>query len=254
MRTSPDLDIAMDRVEEVYPSTNNSLSQPIESSHVQHNIRFQDHRVSPPKEFALFLCKHLPKNMTKCKRRCGKSIDKEDGMVIRSYGTSNWKVTGKENFKYGPMYLHFNEKSLKKVYDENYYGPRQAFNYSAVRANPKSKGDINPADIHLLTKLGISYILMFDFCFICFYLTLVKLFFLSGKRPFYDTYLTYIVCNDFFDHSSLCFLFSFLSMFLQSCISSPKYSNKPTSSFNFCFLFIWIKVIFSLSTFKIQRR
>ena len=31
MRTSPDLDIAMDRVEEVYPSTNNSSSQPIES-------------------------------------------------------------------------------------------------------------------------------------------------------------------------------------------------------------------------------
>ena len=87
---------------------------------------------------------------------------------------------------------------------------------------------------------------MFDFCFICFYLTLVKLFFLSDKRPFYDTYLTYIVYNDFFDHSSLCFLFSFLYMFLQSCISSPKYSNKPTSSFNFCFLFIWIKVTFFL--------
>ena len=77
MRTSPDLDIAMDRVEEVYPSTNNSSSQPIESSHVQHNIRFQDHRVSPPKEFALFLCKHLPKNMTKCKRRWVKVLTKK---------------------------------------------------------------------------------------------------------------------------------------------------------------------------------
>ena len=84
----------MDRLEEVSASTNNSSSQPIiiaessqvvkesasqpniiaESSQVQHNIgfqdprvsQFQDPRVSPPKEFVLFLHKHLPKNITKC--------------------------------------------------------------------------------------------------------------------------------------------------------------------------------------------
>ena len=37
-------------------------------------------------------------------------------MIIRSYGTSIWtsKVTGREDYKYGPMYLHFHEKCLKK--------------------------------------------------------------------------------------------------------------------------------------------
>ena len=78
-------------------------------------------------------------------------------MIIRSYGTSIWtnKETGMENSKYGPMYLHFTEKCLKNVDNENQYGPGQAFNYSAVTVNPKSKGDLNPTEIDLLSKLGI---------------------------------------------------------------------------------------------------
>ena len=42
-------------------------------------------------------------------------------MIIRSYGMSTWtkKVTGRENSKYGPMYLHFNEKCLKTVDNKN---------------------------------------------------------------------------------------------------------------------------------------
>ena len=98
----------MDRLEEVSTSANNSSSQPIviaessqvvkesasqpnviaESSQVQHNIRFQDSRAT--KEFVLFLRKNLPKNITKCQGRCGKSIGNEDEMIIRSYGTSTW--------------------------------------------------------------------------------------------------------------------------------------------------------------------
>ena len=137
-----------------------SASQPNiipEGSQVQHNIRFKDPRVSPPKEFVLFLRKHLPKNITKSQRRCDKSIGIEDEMIIRSYGTSTWtnKVTGWENSKYGPMYLHFNEKCLKNFDNESCYGPEQAFNYSVVTVNPKSKGDLNPAEIDLLRKLGI---------------------------------------------------------------------------------------------------
>ena len=85
-----------------------SASQPndiAESSQVQHNIRFHDPRVSPPKEFALFLRKHPFQNITKCQEIYGKNIGNEDEMIIRSYGTSTWtsKVTGRENSKCGPM-------------------------------------------------------------------------------------------------------------------------------------------------------
>ena len=53
------------------------------------------------------------------------------------------------------MYLPFNEKCLKNFDNENYYGPGQAFNYSVAAVNPKSKGNLNPAEIDLLRKLGI---------------------------------------------------------------------------------------------------
>ena len=78
-------------------------------------------------------------------------------MIIRSYGTSTWrnKVIGRENSKYGPMYLHFNESCLKNFDNENYYGPGQTFNYSIVTVNLKSKRDLNPAKIDLLRKLSI---------------------------------------------------------------------------------------------------
>ena len=78
-------------------------------------------------------------------------------MIICSYGTSTWrnKVSGKEDSKYGPMYLYMNEMSLKNFNDENYYGTGHAFNYNVVTVNQKSKGDLNPAEINLLRKLGI---------------------------------------------------------------------------------------------------
>ena len=78
-------------------------------------------------------------------------------MIIRSYGTSTWtnKVTGREDSKYGPMYLHFTERCLKNFDHENYYGLGQAFNYSLGTVNSKSKGDLNPAEINILRKLGI---------------------------------------------------------------------------------------------------
>ena len=88
-------------IAEISQVVKESASQPniiAESSQDQHNIRFKDPRVSPPKEFVLFLRKHLPKNITKCQGRCDKSIGNEDEMIIRSYGTSTWtnKVTGRE--------------------------------------------------------------------------------------------------------------------------------------------------------------
>ena len=93
----------------------------------------------------------------------------------------------------------------------------------------------------------------------------VKLFFLSGKRTFYHAYLTYIVYIDFFGNFSLCFLFLFLSILLQSCTSFSKYSAVGDSTKNIldqtnillsflCFVHLDQSNAFSLSTFKIQRK
>ena len=75
------------------------------------------------------------------------------------------------------------------------------------------------------------------------FLPYIKLFFLPGKKTFYQAYLAYIVHIDFFDNSSLCFLFLFLSMLLQSCKIFSKYL--AVSDFT--------KDILN-QTFKIQRK
>ena len=74
-------------------------------------------------------------------------------MSIRSFRTSAWtnKVTGRKIV--GMVQCIY--ALMKSAYDENYYGLRQAFDYSVVTVNPKSKGDLNLAKIDLLRKLGI---------------------------------------------------------------------------------------------------
>ena len=184
----------MDRLEEIWVSTNNSASQPIviakvvkvvktsasqpivtaessqivkesesqpsviaESSQSQHNKQLLDLRVTSSKEFRLKISQY--QNITKCQWSCGKSIRNKDEIIIRYYGMSTWtnKVTGSENSNFGPMYLHFNEECLKSFDDENYYGPGQAFNYHVVTIDPKSKGDQNPAEINLLRILNLVF-------------------------------------------------------------------------------------------------
>ena len=51
--------------------------------------------------------------------------------------------------------MYLKNLKFKNFNDENYYGPGPAFNYSVVRVNPKSKGDLNQAEIDLLRKLDI---------------------------------------------------------------------------------------------------
>ena len=74
-------------------------------------------------------------------------------MIICFYRTSTWtnKATGRKIL--GMVQCIY--ALMKSAYDENYYGLRQAFDYSVVTVNPKSKGDLNLAKIDLLRKLGI---------------------------------------------------------------------------------------------------
>lgn len=74
-------------------------------------------------------------------------------MIICFYRTSTWtnKATGRKIL--GMVQCIY--ALMKSVYDENYYSPGQAFDYSVVRVNPKLKGDLNLVKIDLLRKLGI---------------------------------------------------------------------------------------------------
>ena len=52
-------------------------------------------------------------------------MDKEDYLIVKSYGKVQYKVSGKQHSKYGPLYIHFKNECWKeyarrihnKVYD-----------------------------------------------------------------------------------------------------------------------------------------
>ena len=62
-------------------------------------------REEPFQMFELNLKQFLPKTVPRCQGNCGKKITQNDGMLIKTYGTTRWtdKKAGKEMSKYGPM-------------------------------------------------------------------------------------------------------------------------------------------------------
>ena len=121
-------------------------------------IRFADPRKVPEKQFELHLRNDLPRSIKKCQGMCGKVIKPEDdGLLVRSYGTSTWtdRTTGAERSKFGPMYIHFNEKCLETFDSENFYGPGSHFDYSRIQIDEQVKSKLNDSEKHLLLGLGI---------------------------------------------------------------------------------------------------
>ena len=90
-------------------------------------------REEPVQMFELNLRQFLPKTVSRCRGNCGKKITQNDGMLIKTCGTTRWanKKTGKEMSKYGPMSIHFNETCLKR-HTKKYYRPDQKFDYSII--------------------------------------------------------------------------------------------------------------------------
>ena len=78
--------------------------------------------------------------MSKCQGKCGKTIDKSDTLVVKSYGTMSWtdKNTEEGKQRFGPMYVHFKEKCLKG-YSKLFYAPGDRLDFSKVKIDEKTK-------------------------------------------------------------------------------------------------------------------
>eukprot|EP00794_Sanderia_malayensis_P002387 gene2387-2747_t len=122
------------------------------------NLRFADPRVDQPKEFELNLRSTLPQSVSKCQGNCGKKISSDDSIVVKSYGTSTWtdRKTGKEQSKFGPMYIHFKDTCLKKFDSENFYGANESFDYSKIKVNSGTLRLLRNAEKDFLKSLGVG--------------------------------------------------------------------------------------------------
>lgn len=122
-------------------------------------LYFYNLREEPPKTFELHLKRMLPKSITRCQGNCGKKIEEKDVMLIKSYGTTRWtdKKSGKEMTKYGPMYIHFNEKCMKRFNDDKFYGPGEQFDYSLITLSKETVAQLNDEEAVFLKDLGINF-------------------------------------------------------------------------------------------------
>ena len=127
------------------------------SQHSDQTIRFQDPRTDQPEEFELHLRNKLSQSIFKCQGNCGKKITSDDYLLVKSYGTCKWTdKTGREQSKFGPMYIHFVDKCLKHFDSETFYGPHQHFDYSKIKVDKKSLADLSDAEISFLKNLGVQ--------------------------------------------------------------------------------------------------
>ena len=119
------------------PSTNEWRFSPSETEN-SNNIRFPDPCNDQPKIFELHMKKDLSKLVKRCQGNCGRVISYNDFLVVKSYGTIQWRETKRtEKSRFGPMYIHFQEKCLRGYEKDTYYGPGKRFDYSVIRVDEK---------------------------------------------------------------------------------------------------------------------
>lgn len=127
----------------------------------QIHLRFSDPRIDPEKQFELHFRKDLPRLIKKCQGMCGKTIKPDSNdMVIKSYGTSTWtdRSSGTERSKFGPMYIHFNQKCLENFDSEKHYGPGSRFDYRRVQVNKETQDTLKESEKKFLTDLGVTFL------------------------------------------------------------------------------------------------
>ena len=125
----------------------------------EESSRFSDPREKQVKQFEIHFRNSLPRSIKRCQGMCGRMIKPEDdGLLVRTYGRTTWtdKSTGAERSKFGPMYVHFNQKCLENSDSETFYGPSKSFDYSKITIDDKTKEKLNKSETALLKDLGIK--------------------------------------------------------------------------------------------------
>ena len=115
-------------------------------------------REEPVQMFELNLRQFLPKTVSRCQGNCGKKITQNDGMLIKTYGTTRWidKKTENKMTKYGPMYIHFNETYLKR-HTKKYYRPDEKLDYSIITLADELRNNLSDEQKDFLIGLSIKF-------------------------------------------------------------------------------------------------
>ena len=140
---------------------------------------FSDPRIDPPKEFELHLRTKLPKAISKYQGKYGKTISTTNSLSVRSFGTTSWtdRNTAEYRTKYGPLYIHFQEKCLKNFDTEKFYGSRESFNSNSITVDKDTSDSLKASGKVFLTQRGVKFPQCWNYYSIqCFTILIGKIF------------------------------------------------------------------------------
>ena len=73
--------------------------------------------------------------------------------MVKSYGKTTWTdKTGKENSRFGPLYLHFQISCLENYDSDIFY----RFDYSRISADSKCVSQLEDSEIQFLLNKGVK--------------------------------------------------------------------------------------------------
>ena len=137
-------------------TTDSSLS----SFNIGDAISFPDPRIGKEKPFKLHLkrlASKMSSKITTCRGNCGEKIDAGTVLLVKPFGESTYydKKTGSQKTRH-VLYVHFQEKCLKRFDSDNYYSPLDSFPYEKITLDPESKLEMPDHKVQWLSNTGIQ--------------------------------------------------------------------------------------------------
>ena len=74
--------------------------------------------------------------VSKCQGNCGEKIptsDKEDFLLVKSFGQIQFTLKGEKHTKYGPLYIHFKNDCLKEFSRRIHENEYEKFPYGLIK-------------------------------------------------------------------------------------------------------------------------
>ena len=119
-------------------------------------VLFSDPRKQAAVAYELHLCSKLLKVVSRYQEKCGKSINSDYFLLVKSCGKRYWtdKTSGGQQQRFGSLYIHFKDECLK-TYIHQYYAPDELFNYKKVKVDSKTWPELSDTNKGFMRSLGI---------------------------------------------------------------------------------------------------
>ena len=138
------------------PTANEWRLLPYETEN-NNNTRFPNPCNTQAKSFELRRKKDFPKLVKRCQGKCARVTFIKDVLVVKSYGAvESRKINGTEISLFGPMYIHFREKSLMGWNKDIYNRPGIWFDYSIIKVDKNCIAQLPNAEKNFLKNLGVK--------------------------------------------------------------------------------------------------